>query len=108
MVDSSKSFVCCVEESKVVGVHHHIAFYVPDERFGRMQLFRQGSGGFVEDVVQDGGDDGVGLDHASDDGMGRSSMKARAEEHGGTISIASGPAGTIVTAVLPLNGQAIA
>jgi signal transduction histidine kinase len=52
-------------------------------------------------------DDGVGLDHASDDGMGRSSMKARAEEHGGTIHIASGPAGTTVTAVLPLNGQAI-
>jgi hypothetical protein len=53
MVDSSKSIVRRVEESEVVGVDHHIAFYVPDERFGRMQFFRQGSGRFVEDVSEE-------------------------------------------------------
>jgi len=59
-------------------------------------------------------DDGSGIG-ATAPGTGRGSMQARAEEHGGTLTIADGTSadgtfadgseGTTVTAVLPLNGE---
>ena len=53
-------------------------------------------------------DDGTGIG-CTPAGTGRGSMRARAEEHGGTITIADieADAGTTVTAVLPLNGGAL-
>ena len=46
-------------------------------------------------------DRGSGFE-ASDEGVGLSSMRERAEELGGSCEVSSGPGGTLVTAVLPL------
>ncbi|HTH07286.1 MAG TPA: sensor histidine kinase, partial [Ilumatobacteraceae bacterium] len=52
-------------------------------------------------------DDGTGIG-CTPEGTGRGSMRARAEEHGGTITIADigADTGTTVTAMLPLNSGA--
>jgi signal transduction histidine kinase len=54
-------------------------------------------------VALDVVDDGVGLDPASRPGVGLQSMRERADELGGTLTVEPGPAGrgTQVRMVLP-------
>ena len=50
-------------------------------------------------------DDGIGVRGVTRPGIGMTSMRERAEELGGTVGIARGrPAGTCVTATLPVVG----
>lgn len=48
-------------------------------------------------------DDGTGLQAASGDGIGMTSMRQRAEELGGRCTVESGPDGTRVAVVLPME-----
>jgi signal transduction histidine kinase len=49
-------------------------------------------------------DDGVGITDAAPVGVGVTSMRERADELGGTMSVArNAPRGTIVTATLPFG-----
>jgi signal transduction histidine kinase len=57
------------------------------------------------DVTLEITDDGIGLSPAAGGGVGLGSMKERAEEIGGTLTVASGSRGTVVRAVLPIQGQ---
>jgi signal transduction histidine kinase len=49
-------------------------------------------------------DDGRGIDRASPGGVGLASMRQRAQALQGTLRVDSGDHGTIVMAILPLNG----
>jgi signal transduction histidine kinase len=48
-------------------------------------------------------DDGRGIDSSTAPGVGLNSMRERATELGGTFDVETGPAGTTVTAALPLG-----
>ncbi|MBI4260325.1 MAG: hypothetical protein HY658_07135 [Actinobacteria bacterium] len=50
-------------------------------------------------------DEGRGLPSTPGDGLGMWLMRERAEAVGGTLSVESGPEGTVVSAVIPLGGH---
>jgi signal transduction histidine kinase len=51
-------------------------------------------------------DDGSGIQQARDDGIGLESMRRRASQIGGRVSVEpAGPHGTVVTALLPLGSR---
>jgi signal transduction histidine kinase len=70
-------------------------------RAGRADVSLTSSPGALEVVVAD---DGVGIDPSAPAGVGLVSLRERAAELGGTVSVVCPPTGgTVVTAVLPLG-----